>query len=417
MKYPTPSNIRVPFQRLLAMTAACSSLFGFASATEPGKTDVPLKWQIKTLCIDANEGVDVGDVDGDGKPDVVAGRNWYSSPEFVARPLRSVADWNGYVESNGDYLVDVNRDGRLDVIAGSFLPTTVHWYENPGEKGFQLGHQWKQHLLFDSKFSTNEGQMMEDVDGDGKPEWVVNSWVANVPMVVWRFEESEQPTEDGKGTVKTLKAVSHILGADGNGHGLGVGDISGDGKSDVLVGTGWYEQPSEGAWEKPWKYHKDWNLQASLPMIVVDVDQDGKKDIVWGNGHNYGLFWWRNMGANNEGVLQWDKLTIDDSFSQPHALAWADLNKDGAPELITGKRYYAHNGGDPGANDGVLLVYYHFDKESKKFIRHDINRGMVGCGLQVRVTDLDLNGWPDIAVAGKSGTYALLNQGYGETTK
>jgi hypothetical protein len=379
---------------------------------EPIKSSGALRWEIKTLCIDANEGVDIGDVDGDGKPDVVAGRNWYSSPDFVARPLRSIEDWNGYVESNGDYLMDVNRDGRLDVIAGSFLPTQVHWYENPGAEGFRLGKQWKQHLLFDSKFSQNEGQVMEDLDGDGKPEWVVNSWVANVPMVVWRLEESEVPSADGKEIQKTLKAVSHILGPDGNGHGVGVGDISGDGKADVLVGSGWYEQPAEGAWEKPWKYHKDWSLQASLPMIVVDVDQDGKKDIVWGNGHNYGLYWWRNLGSDGNGVLQWDKQTIDDSFSQPHSLAWADLDNDKQPELITGKRYYAHNGGDPGANDGVLLVYYQWDKATGKFARHDINRGAVGCGLQIRVADMDRNGWPDIAVAGKSGTYALLNQGY-----
>ena len=134
MTLPTSRHIRQRFQKLFVSTLACLSLTTAASATEPGKTAVPLKWQIKTLCIDAKEGVDVGDVDGDGKPDVVAGRNWYSSPEFVARPLRSVADWNGYVESNGDYLMDVNRDGRLDVIAGSFLPTAVHWYENPGAK-------------------------------------------------------------------------------------------------------------------------------------------------------------------------------------------------------------------------------------------------------------------------------------------
>lgn len=404
------TTARVWFRVLLIGSFSLAS--AVVSGEEPNSTSKSLKWDVKTLCIDANEGIDVGDVDGDGKPDVVAGRNWYAAPNFVARPLRSIPDWNGYVESNGDYLLDVNRDGRLDVVAGSFLPTQIHWYENPGAEGFRLGHQWKQHLLFDSKFSQNEGQVMEDVDGDGKHEWVVNSWVANVPMVIWRFEEVEEKSADGKEVTKTLKAKSHLLGPDGNGHGLGVGDISGDGKTDILVGSGWYEQPSEGAWEKPWTYHKDWNLQASLPMIVVDVDKDGKNDIVWGNGHNYGLYWWRNTGRAENGVIQWDKRTIDDSFSQPHSLAWADLNKDGQPELITGKRYYAHNGGDPGANDGVLLVYYQWDAAAGKFNRHDIQRGQVGCGLQVRVKDIDLNGWPDIAVAGKSGTYVLLNQGY-----
>jgi hypothetical protein len=389
------------------------SSLGFAQ--EAGQPDGSLKWIIKPLCIDANEGIDIGDVDGDQKPDVVAGRNWYASPDFVARPLRSIADWNGYVESNGDYLVDVNRDGKLDVIAGSFIPTKVFWYENPGAEGYRLGQQWKEHLLVDTTFSQNEGQLLEDIDGDKRPEWIVNSWAADVPMVVWRMEETE--SKDDKGVVtKSLKAVSHRLGEKGNGHGLGVGDISGDGKADVLVGTGWYEQPTEGAWEKPWIYHKDWNLQASVPMLVIDVDKDGKNDIVWGNGHDYGVFWWRNTGNKENGVIQWDKKTIDDTFSQPHALAWADLDKDGQPELITGKRYYAHNGGDPGGKDMPLLVYYKWDAKSGKFSRHDIQRGEVGCGLQVRVADIDLNGWADIAVAGKSGTYVILNQGYGKST-
>lgn len=392
---------------------ALLSSLGFAQ--DGGQPDGSLKWIIKPLCIDANEGVDIGDVDGDQKPDVVAGRNWYASPDFVARPLRSIADWNGYVESNGDYLVDVNRDGKLDVIAGSFIPTKVFWYENPGPEGYRLGQQWKEHLLVDTAFSQNEGQLLEDIDGDKRPEWIVNSWAADVPMVVWRMEETE--SKDDKGVVsKSLKAISHRLGEKGNGHGLGVGDISGDGKADVLVGTGWYEQPAEGVWEKPWTYHKDWNLQASVPMLVIDVDKDGKNDIVWGNGHDYGVFWWRNTGKKENGVLQWDKKTIDDTFSQPHALAWADLDNDGQPELITGKRYYAHNGGDPGGKDMPLLVYYKWDAKSGKFSRHDIQRGEVGCGLQVRVADIDLNGWADIAVAGKSGTYVILNQGYSKST-
>ncbi|MGB1814209.1 MAG: FG-GAP repeat domain-containing protein, partial [Rubripirellula sp.] len=147
------------------------------------------QYEVKLLTIDANEGIAAGDVDGDGKPDLVAGRNWYRGGDWAPRPLRNIADWNGYVESNGDYLLDVNGDGRLDVIAGSFTPTEVHWYENPGKEGLRLGKHWKKHLLVDTKNSRNEGQLLQDIDGDGRPEWIVNSWSKNVPTVIWRLTD------------------------------------------------------------------------------------------------------------------------------------------------------------------------------------------------------------------------------------
>jgi hypothetical protein len=119
-----------------------------------------LQWTMKVLTVDSNEGIDLADFNGDGLLDVVAGRNWYAAPDFVPRPVRTIEDWNGYVQSNGDYAYDVDGDGLIDVIAGSFIPTEVHWYKNPGPELLRQGKMWEQHLLVDTETSTNEGQLL-----------------------------------------------------------------------------------------------------------------------------------------------------------------------------------------------------------------------------------------------------------------
>ena len=365
-----------------------------------------IQWDVRQLTVDANEGIDVADFNGDGKLDVVAGRNWYAAPQFTPRPVRDIKDWNGYVESNGDFAMDIDRDGWVDVVAGSFVPSEVNWYRNPGSEGLNLGLMWEKKLLVNTEDSRNEGQMMVDLNQDGRPEWLVNTWGRDAPMNVWEFVLAS----DSPDAAYQMKRVR--INEKGNSHGMGAGDLDGDGDVDILVGSGWYENPGKqngNAIEPNWVFHPDWEIHASLPIVVRDWNGDQRPDLILGNGHDYGLYLWEQLPPLADGTTQWKKQVIDKEFSQPHAIQLADLDGDGNQELITGKRVYAHNGKDPGGREPPCLFYYQWRPQQQKFKKYVIDRGTVGTGLQIRTADLNQDGRIDIAVAGKSGTYLLFN--------
>jgi hypothetical protein len=205
--------------------------------------------------------------------------------------------------------------------------------------------------------------------------------------------------------------VPHTIGASANGHGIGFGDINNDGREDIIVGTGWYERPAEGPYSGPWQYHDDWDRHLSCPVLVRDINRDGKNDIIWGNPHDFGVFMWLSEGIDESGKFQYQEVEIDRSFSQPHCLTFADLDGDGQDELITGKRVFAHNGNDPGGREPPVVCYFTWDAQTEKFQRHEICRGEVGIGLQIRTADMDGDGDIDIVLAGKDGTQILFNEG------
>jgi hypothetical protein len=252
----------------------------------------------------------------------------------------------------------------------------------------------------------NEAYDLKDFDGDGVPEIFVSCWAKDTPQVVWKLTK----TADGKPGLQRFE-----LGPKG-GHGYAFGDINGDGREDVETESGWYERPEGNPLGPAWKFHPETALpHPSCPCLIVDVNGDGRNDLVWGKAHAFGLYWWEQGEPKADGTTTWTEHEIDKTWAQIHCMVWADLDGDGRCELITGRRVRGHAGADPGDNDPACLYYYTWDNQAKTFTRHTIGGPgeNIGTGMQIRVVDLNGDKRPDIVVPGKTGTWVLINEGVG----
>jgi hypothetical protein len=375
------------------------SLFFFSIQALTGQTpNIKLSFKPQLLCIDNNEACAIADINQDGLDDVVAGRLWYAAPDFVPRPVRAIAlHPPDYARNNGEHIWDVNQDGWPDVVTTGWGETRILWYKNPGKIGLEKGLPWSVHTLADAGHGHGEIGSMKDINADGVPEYIVNSYQKTNPFALWAFDA------DASGD-PIMEAA--IIGKQ-NSHGVGFGDVNNDGRMDILFDDGWYEHPVLGLADTPWTLHRDWQLVGgSCPMQVVDLNHDGRNDIIWGQGHNYGLYWLEQNPPVNDSTT-WTSHLIDSSWSQVHVLAWEDLDGDGLKELLAGKRIFAHSGKDPGSDDPAFIYRYIWNPSKNAFRRETIAEGRIGTGLFIRVADLNADDKKDIVIAGKTGTYIL----------
>ena len=344
------------------------------------------------------EGVATGDVNHDGKLDVLTGDVWYAAPDWKMQALRKIRQYKfdrGYSQCFQNFAQDVNGDGWIDSISVNFPGAKCCWYENPQNKP----GLWKEHVICPS--ACGETPLFADLLGTGKP--VLACGVQPQGLIAW-FAIPQDPTKPW--TLHPIsKPKSHSTQKFT--HGYGIGDVNGDGRSDFVVTRGWWEAPEDRT-KAPWPFHPAKLGPACADIIVHDVDADGDNDVITSSAHNYGMWWFEHV-PTPKGIT-FKQHEFYKKTSQTHALILADINGDGTKDLVTGKRFYAHQGHDRGGKEPAVLFWLEVKNPQKgkvTFTPHFIDDDS-GVGTPFEVRDMNADGRLDIITSNKKGVHVFL---------
>ena len=350
---------------LAVSIVAVASPAPFAAPRPP---DIPFR--IQMLDGGASETAAVADINKDGRLDIVSGEHWYQGPAWTKHKFRELDFSNNYVDGFSDLPVDVDGDGYPDIASVTWFAKKISWFRNPG-KG---GGAWVEAPInagFNIEFAT-----LADIDNDGKATRDRRAGERHRPGVV----RGQEAGARGRGS-GSAGWVKHVVSDRSYGHGIGFGDVNKDGRNDILTPRGWLEAPADPRAAGNWTYHPAWE-SANVPvtpreapagaaappdpaapprvaelgfMHVLDVNGDGRNDVITAAGHDFGVFWFE-QGADGK----WTKRVIDSAWSQGHASTLVDINGDGRLDFVTGKRFMAHNGSDPGEREPLGVYWYEY---------------------------------------------------------
>ncbi|RCS47618.1 VCBS repeat-containing protein [Bremerella cremea] len=359
-----------------------------------------------------SEGANAADINGDGIVDVVYGPYWFAGPEFTTKReiYQPVAqNREQYADNFFNWLYDFNGDGRNDVFVVGFPGTPAYVYENPGQDGYDK--PWPKHQVFD--WVSNESPQLVDIVGDEQPELVCTrdgffgftTFDPQHPFKPWQFHR-----------------VSDQIASKRFGHGLGVGDVNGDGRQDILFAQGWFEQPAENPLTSRWAMHTASFTEGygGAEMYAYDVDGDGDNDIITGHrAHDFGLAWYEQVTEGDTTSFKHHLIMGEHPsenkygvvFSELHSIALADIDGDGLKDIVTGKTYWSHHRQSPQWDAGAVVYWFKLvrGENGVDWIPYQAD-GEAGIGRQISIVDVNNDQLPDIVVGGMLGAHVLTHK-------
>jgi FG-GAP-like repeat len=357
----------------------------------------------------------VADINHDGIPDIVAPPFYYLGPNFTERreflPAHTYNVSSEYTDHMVVFAHDFTGDGWPDVVSTFTNGRPLYLYVNPrGE-----ARRWDRYVAVPSIGS--EIALLRDVDGDGMPDVVYST---REDGIAFASPDLANPTGLWKVTPVSGPLESF------NPHGLGVGDINGDGRLDILSPIGWWEQPPKGSRQETWKFHPADFGGGAAEISVYDVNGDGLNDVVTPlAAHGWGISWFEQKRDANGNISFVEHPIMGDPstknaggvvFSELHASIAADLDGDGIPDLIVGKRLYSHQESytDPDPYGPAVLYWYRTVRNPQapggaEFVPELIHNRS-GVGAHFVAVDLNHSGVPDIITSTDKGTFIFHNR-------
>lgn len=387
-----------------------------------------------------SEGVAVADVNKDGKLDILVGEFWYEAPDWKRHEMQKPGDYGdgekGYSKVFACWAEDLNADGYPDLIVIDFPGEPCYWLENPKGKG---DTHWKRHPIWHS--ACNETPLYADLFGTGKRVLVMGfqpkepKGVNTLGQMAYFTPDPKDPsaewvmhpisTPSTPGQVKDGKEVpgtrKETPGTQKFSHGLGVGDVNGDGRLDVLTSGattggvgGWWEQPAKADGTTPWTFHPMQVPDACADMFAADLDGDGKADILTTSAHKYGIWWHKQRSASKDGHPTFEKQVLfKELVSETHAAHYVDIDGDGMKDLVTGKRWWSHGSrGEPGADKPAMIYYLKATKGPDGMVTFEpkVIDDNSGIGTQFAVQDVNGDGLLDVITSNKKGVHLIVQE-------